>query len=201
MSSAEDDEKLLQWQRRVLPLMLWMIVVLAAFFFFATAIQLWKLNESIRLGPNLPTAQILREQSCPAGRTAAECLALRKTDTAALLEADVVAKRYYQGTQLLTASIWSRYLGFITGMTLALIGAAFILGKIESRESNAEGRAGPWSVSLKSASPGLVLCFFGTVLMIVSMTTQAELHSTDRAVYVGELPQVNFDTAAPDAKK
>lgn len=201
VSDRKGDEELIRWQRRVLPLMVRMIAGLAIFFFTATAFQLWKLNSSVLSGPTLASANILREQSCPANQTATECLAVRKSDTAALLEADVVAKRYHQGTQLVTASIWSRYLGFITGMTLALIGAAFILGKIESPESNAEGQAGPWRASLKTASPGLALCFFGTVLMIVSMTTQAELHGTDRAVYVGDLPQVDFDATSSSTKK
>lgn len=199
MGNGRGDEQLVRWQRRVLPLMVGLIAGLAVFFFAATALQLWKLDEGIRAGPTLPAAAILRDATCPAGQSAADCLALRRSDTAALLEADLVAKRYHQGTQLLTASIWSRYLGFVTGMTLALIGASFVLGKIETAESNAEGQAGGWRVSLKTASPGLVLCLLGTVLMIAAMTTQAELRGVDRAVYVGELPELDFGVPASAA--
>ncbi|MBX3638241.1 MAG: hypothetical protein KF683_22950 [Rubrivivax sp.] len=174
----------LRWQRRLLPLMVWMLAGLTVFFFISTLIQLLQVQQRIVGGPAIAAPQVLRAADCPAGWSADLCLSLRSQDTAALLEADVVAKRYHQANVIVMSSIWSRYLGFITGMTLALVGAAFILGQIDVPPSELQGQGAGWTVSLKTASPGLALVLVGAVLMIVAMVTLHEVKTSDAAVYL-----------------
>lgn len=192
MNKNDQAEHLRHWQLQMRPLMIWMLIGLTVFFFFATAAQLWYLNENIKDTTRLPTQDVMRPFSCEPGRSNDECLDQRRFDTAALLEADTVARRYHQSNVILFSSIWSRYLGFITGMALAMVGAAFILGRIEIEPSEAGGEAGGWKVSLKTASPGLVLCTLGTVLMVVAIAILHEFHSRDESVYVsGGLPKLD----------
>jgi hypothetical protein len=44
------------------------------------------------------------------------------------LERELIARRYDQVNLTVTTRLWTRLMGFITGMILALVGAAFVLG-------------------------------------------------------------------------
>lgn len=194
----QESRSLIRWQRRLLPLMMSMLVGASLFFFIATAWQLWSLNAGIRDSPQLPVEQLLRPANCAPSQSAEACLAQRKFDTSAILEAHTLGHRYHQAMHVVASSIWSRYLGFVTGMTLALIGAAFILGKIDVKESTAEGKFGDWGASLRTTSPGLVLCALGTILMVVAITTLHTFKAEDRALFVtGELPPVDLSAPKP----
>ena len=191
-----DDDKVRRrrWQQRLLPLMVWMLTGLTVFFFVSSLAQLYVLHQRVEDAPPLGTAELLHKTECPPDWGSEACLTLRRQDTAALLEANVVARRYHQASVVIMASVWSRYLGFVTGMTLALVGAAFILGQIETDASEVGGKGGGWEVSLKSASPGLVLAVLGVLLMIASIVTLHEFDTRDAAVYTGGagLPSVDL---------
>ena len=58
-------------------------------------------------------------------------LRARRARDALALEQELVARRYEQANLMLSTSLWTRLMGFITGMILALVGAAFILGKLQ----------------------------------------------------------------------
>jgi hypothetical protein len=110
----------------------------------------------------------------------------------AILEANAVERRYHQANVLLMSRVWARYLGFVTGMILALVGAAFILGKLrEEMTSIGVSRAGT-SGTLQSSSPGLVLAVLGVVLMAITIVTNQEISTTDSSIYM--------QLAAPQAK-
>ena len=207
-TGTASDEHRRRWQMRLLPLMVWMLAGLTVFFFISTLVQLMVVQQRIAAAPAIAAAQVLRVPDCPPGWAPDDCLTLRRHDTAALLEADTVANRYHQANVLVMSSIWSRYLGFITGMTLALVGAAFILGQIDAQPSELQGQGGGWNVSLKTASPGLALVAAGVALMIVSMVTLHEIKTRDDAVYLpgsgvprkgGELPPLLLEPSAPPA--
>lgn len=81
-----------------------------------------------------------------------------------LMEADALDKRYRQASALLMSRIWTRQLAFMTGMVLAFIDAAFIIGKLSEGRSHVTVGAADWKAGISSASPGLVLAFLGTLL-------------------------------------
>jgi hypothetical protein len=73
-------------------------------------------------------------------------------------------------------------------MILALVGAAFILGRLQepASEVSVASPAGNWG--LKSASPGIILAVLGTVLMLTTILTNHRIDVTDAAVYLRDSP-------------
>jgi len=71
-------------------------------------------------------------------------------------------------------------------MILALVGAAFILGKIRESETRLDVN-GIWKFSIITASPGLVLALLGTILMITTIVTHFEIAVEDAPVYTGRI--------------
>jgi hypothetical protein len=75
-------------------------------------------------------------------------------------------------------------MGFVTGMILALVGAVFILGKLRESSSEFEAQTDVMVLSLKSASPGIILAALGVGLMLTTIVTHHEISVTDVPVYV-----------------
>ncbi len=115
-----------------------------------------------------------------------------------LLEQNVIERRYKQVNSVLIARTWTRYLGFTTGMILALVGAAFILGKIRESETTLSQETSALKFSLATSSPGIVLATLGTGLMALSLLVRFEINTRDVPLYITELslpgPAVTNDT-------
>ena len=82
-----------------------------------------------------------------------------------------------RATALLMSRIWTRQLAFITGVVLAFIGAVFIIGKSSENKTDANLGGPHWQAGISSTSPGLILGFFGTVLMAVALVVQPQVRS------------------------
>ncbi len=166
--------------------MTWMVVGLTAFFFLASLAQLIYLQRQIgRESPITLSVEALGAQP-GASAPAAERLAVSPFRAAAEMEVQLVARRYRQATILLMARVWTSYLGFATGMILALVGAAFILGKLRDPVTELGLKASGTDWALKTASPGIVMAVLGTALMLATLITHHRIDVTDRAVYLIE---------------
>jgi hypothetical protein len=174
------------WQRRLLPLMTRMLVGLTAFFFIVTLGQLLYLNSSIQSSPTLSHDDLMASVPTATADSGTAGSDVDRLRLLASLEANVVARRYHQANVALMASIWSKYLGFMTGMTLAMVGAAFVLGQLRISGSDVSAKTVGGEVTLRSASPGLVLVVLGVVLMSMTIVTKSEVSSKDVPVYVGQ---------------
>lgn len=87
--------------------------------------------------------------------------------TLARLEEKSLDRRYSQGGLLLVSRIFTKYLGFFTGMILAIVGAVFIIGKLQESSSDIEGAIGEqMKLKIVSSSPGIIFGVLGTVLML-----------------------------------
>ena len=183
---APADKELLKWQRKLLPVMTGFIIALAAIFFCFSAIHLYQVSGFIEVehGRDIRT-QIESEVARPANSPASGEETLQ--NSLLLLEADTLDKRYHEASAILLSRIWTRQLAFITGMVMAFLGAVFILGKMSESTSNISGEGGQWKVAITSASPGIILSFFGTVLLITSLLIQSPLDLTDGPAYIGAL--------------
>lgn len=190
-SSAADRH----WQERLLPFMIRMLGGLTIFFLVASFAQLIYLHNRIENGPVLP-----RNLLVPA-KTAGGINEI--DDAIVLLEAHVVDLRYHQTNVFLMARVWTNYLGFVTGMTLAMVGAAFILGKLKTEASELEGHTEHAGLTLKTASPGIALAVLGAVLMITTIIVEHPIETKDVPVYLGPgvKPRPNLPTppSAPPA--
>jgi len=186
------------WQKRLLPVMVGLLVTLTAFFFVASFVQLYYLQTRIERAPRLdlsPAMASLDEiakdvQNGKVGDQLAfnNRLEYARWKTLSLLEANALQHRYHHAGVLLISRIWTRYLGFVTGTILAMVGAAFILGKLQEASSNLGAEGGLWKVSLTTASPGLVLATLGTALMLATLATSMDLQVNDGPVYLRDQP-------------
>ena len=73
------------------------------------------------------------------------------------------------------ARTWTSYLGYLTGMILALVGATFILGKLKEEVSTLGVEGSGVKATLRTTSPGLALCFLGTVLILGTIMTHNQI--------------------------
>lgn len=173
------------WQRYMRPLMIAMLVCLTVFFFVATLFQLVNLNTRIGASPKLDATTLFAQSACPPNTSESACVAHRRLTMAAVLEVNIIALRHHEANVLLMSAIWSRYLGFITGMILALVGAAFILGKLSDKGTKVgvEGETSPVRFMLATASPGIVLVISGVALMLITIVTLHQFSTRDAAIY------------------
>ncbi len=182
-AGTDPNRELVLWQRRLLLFMTRFIVVMAAAFFVFSGIHIYQVTRFIQAedGQNIRSL-IQTEIARPTGQglTPGEVT----EHSLLLLEADALDRRYHQAGGLLMSRIWSRQLAFITGMVMAFVGAVFILGKLSESTTDASGGAGEWKVAISSASPGIILSSFGTVLLVSSLFVRATLDVSDGPAYV-----------------
>ena len=179
------------WLRRLPPWMIGMVFGLTFFFFVASAIQLGYLHYEIKKAPDtdgpFALSERLLEGASGTDQTKAalgpEGLPAAAIATLTALERTAMERRYHQANVLLMSRVWTSYLGFVTGMVLAMVGAIFLLGRLEIASSTATFEVANSKMSLGSTSPGLFMAAFGTVLMIVTIVTHHEISVEDRAIY------------------
>ena len=190
-------------QERLVPLMASMVVGLTLFFFIVTFLQLAYLHRRIDRAPTLDLPIMLNDQNVAwQQQLPAEFKAL------AVLESNALERRYHQANVLLMSRVWARYLGFVTGMILALVGAAFILGKLREDATELSGKGGAGEFAIRSTSPGMVLATLGVVLMAITIVTHQEITTADTPIYlravdpkpaISRAPATPADTTAPSA--
>jgi len=101
-----------------------------------------------------------------------------------LLEADALDRRYHQASALLMSRIWAKHLAFMTGMIMAFIGAIFILGKLSESPTSINSEASQWKLAITSSSPGILLAFFGTALVAISIMIHESIDVRDGPAYL-----------------
>ncbi len=182
-ASSDSKASTQAWQKRLLPLMTGILVGLTIFFFITTLIQLAYLNYNILQIPDVQLRAPV-DTAYVSALSAQDAMDARKLDDLAILEAYVVARRYHQAGVQLSSQIWLRYLGFVTGMILALVGASFVLGKLQEPASELTSQLPVVNVSLRTASPGLILAVLGVILMFATITDRDTLDITDKRIYL-----------------
>jgi cytochrome bd-type quinol oxidase subunit 2 len=165
-----------RWQARLRAWMQFIVTGVLAFFLLASGWQIYYLHQKIEKAPAL-------ELEFSAGGSLND--AQEQWRTLARLEAHAIQQRYHQANVILMARIWTTYLGFVTGMILAVVGAAFILGKLREQTSEISGKMENWQVSIVSTSPGLVMVVLGTILMLMTITTHHQINVKDSPLYFG----------------
>jgi hypothetical protein len=108
-----------------------------------------------------------------------------------LLENETIKKRYHNANVILKSQILIKYLGFLTGMILSVLGAIFVLGKFRENPIvfDSNGKI-PQNISMKfqSTSPGIFLALIGAIIMMTTIINKTDIRVDDGIVYVnGEL--------------
>jgi hypothetical protein len=184
--SQGEDQKVHKWQERLLPLMTRVIVGLTIFFFVASLIQLAILHLRIGNEPKFDMLESFTFIPPDAVLTPKDRLNAMKAKASIIMEINTVKRRYHQVNSALASRVWIRYIGFVTGMILAMVGAVFILGKLQGPRSELDAKFQETELSFKSASPGIVLSLLGAILMITTIVTHHKIDMIDQSVYLQE---------------
>lgn len=172
------------WQRRLLPLMASMLIALTVFFCGAISFETFRIQKHIEKTHEIDLRPIFETVGVDQPKTFDTEMELAQWRTMALLESNALQSRYHEATVALLIRICIVFLGFLTGMILVLVGAAFILGKLREAPSNLTAEGGAWKLIVTSASPGLVLAILGTVLMVSTITARIDVNVSDAALYL-----------------
>lgn len=160
-----------KWQLRLLPFLVGTLIALTIFFCAAIAWETRTIQNRMDRAADIDLRPLANAEF--------------RTNGPFLLEADLIERRYRAASVAALSRIYLVFLGFGTGMVMALVGAAFILGKLSEPETSIDGGGSSFKASLRSGSPGVILAFFGTVLMLSTIFSKTDISVSDRAVYVG----------------
>jgi hypothetical protein len=170
------------------PRLLWFLQILIGaltiFFLTATLLQLNRLQN--RIG-DAPVFSLGTAPPPDTGLSSSDRLMYTQWQTLAALERNAIERRYHQVNVLLMSRTWTRYLGFVTGMIMALIGSGFILGKFREASTSLSMESGPVKTALGTSSPGIVLATLGSIVMLATILSHDEIASTDVPQYVNAI--------------
>jgi ABC-type phosphate transport system permease subunit len=190
-SSSEKNElqknkHLFQWQNRLLPWMISIPTVLIGAFILLATLQLNKFEKFIYQGSETKT-----ENTIPSpGAATTDSLLKQNMEYLKLyslvkMEEHSINRRYNQGGVLLMSRIYIKYLGFFTGMILAIVGSVFIISKLKEDVSEIEGNIqDKTKFRLISSSPGIIFGVLGTALMMTTILTHSEISVKDMPLYL-----------------
>lgn len=177
-----------EWQLRLLPLMSGVLVAASLAFLALSLMQTNEVRRQITGGPALQLAPALNAISCQGERmTMAERQSCAQWKVAVVLEAHLIERRYHQANAALMVRALVKYLGFITGMLISIVGSVLILGQITGAASKLSAEATLGKLGIETVWPGLVLVTLGTVLMIVTVFVNPPTNVSDAPVYLSSV--------------
>ena len=192
------DKPPLKWQERLLPTMERTLIGLTIFFFLATFLQMTYLHLSILRAPEINIDPSPGLELNASAKTFDERLKARQFEVRSRMEEFIVTQRYHQANVLLMSGLWVRYLGFITGMVLALVGASFVLGKLREPAQKLSGKFSIIDISLRTTSPGVIMVLLGVVLMFATILDKDYYQVTDGNIYLSSATMLNAETPITD---
>ena len=174
-----------RWQRSLLPMMIGTVIVATLAFLALSLLDTWSVRNRIAQAPVMDVSRDLASVNCRDMTMNADerglCLQWK---VAVLLEQATINRRYHQANVALLVRVSVKYLGFLTGMLMSLVGAVFVLGRLTEApaEFSAEGPFGKFT--LATVSPGIILAALGTILMLTTVMVNPPTDVTDGNVYL-----------------
>jgi len=179
------------------PMIKGMLIGLTIFFFLASMWQLYYLHQRIADTPDLHLNEMLQKSGNKFSNEK-QIISLLELQSRVALEEYALKRRYHQGNVLLMSRIWVSYLSFVTGMILCLVGASFILGRIQEPASKINADSKVVKFSVVSSSPGIILAALGTALIMTSILTNHRIAVEDASVYLrSQVSKTVFDPVLP----
>lgn len=175
------------WQRRLVPVMVGMVVAAAIFFALISVREFDRLQETLK-PPASEVQRILGDIDKIKGENFDQQLILADRKIGFVLEQQSIDRRYQQAHAIILGRLWTRFMAFTTGTLMALIGAAFILGKMRESGSEIGAEGTGIRVSVTSASPGIILAVLGTTLIVAALFSYFEVSTTDPPSYRNAAP-------------
>lgn len=178
--------QLASWQNRLLPWLVIMPTILILLFIYLATRQMQRFNAVIDAKEESVIEKLIPTKADSALNAKLKGdLDYIRWITLARLEEKSLDRRYSQGGLLLVSRIFTKYLGFFTGMILAIVGAVFIIGKLQESSSDIEGGIGEqMKLKIVSSSPGIIFGVLGTVLMLYTILQHAEISVKDQPLFL-----------------
>ena len=195
--SDENQNHITKWQNKLLPWLILMPTALIAVFIYLAYFQLQNFNEVIEAKP--PELFIDDVLINPKEIKSEDSIILKyqkyiRWVTLTKLEQESYYRRYNQAGLLLMSRIYKGYMGFFTGMILAIVGSVFIIGKIKESTSEIAGSINEKiKFSLVSSSPGIIFGVLGTALMLATILTHNQVQVEDTPLYLNENTILSLD--------
>jgi hypothetical protein len=176
---------LISWQTKLMPWMVMLPTTLILIFVYLSTVQLNNFSKEIN---NYKTSELdkvfINKRDSSFHFIITNSPEVTKLYLLAKMEEQLINKRYSQGGALLISRLYTKYLGFFTGMILAIVGAIFIISKLSEEQTSLAASSDTVKLSLVSTSPGIIFGILGTVLMLSTILSQSEIHITDGATYL-----------------
>ena len=196
--NREQEKNLYRWQRKLMPWMVFMPTVLIGVFILLATLQMRHFESYMYHGDQ---SEMIKYLPDPSSKSLDSSITWKmeylKLYTLARMEEHTINRRYNQAGASMMSGIFTKYLGFFTGMILAIVGAVFIISKLREDASDlAMSVSEQVKLKLMSSSPGIIFGVLGTFLMIVTVIKKVELDVADSPLY---LNQYTLQSAATQA--
>lgn len=178
MNATIDPGNPNDWQRLLLPFMTRAIVLAGLAFFLSSSVHVLMMHSDLRMKPSEARLELPQSRSHsgqPMPQAWAGILALEHQ--ALLHRQQTINAVVLRQTSLL-------HLGFLTGTVLCLVGAVFVLGRLQTSDSSFEGAAPTLKVSVRNASPGIVLAMLGSGLMCATLYHRFQFNLPQHTSYL-----------------
>src|SRR5690348_5415379 len=157
-TASANDKHIIDWQKRMMP---WLIIAPSALiliFILLATVQLRSFESHIYQSDSLNISKSLpKVDSVTIDTSINTKLGYLKLYALTKMEEYSINRRYNQAGEILVSGIYTKYMGFFTGMILAIVGAIFIISKLKEDTSNLEGTINEHiNFKLVSSSPGIV---------------------------------------------
>ena len=188
--SSNVDSKKLRWQVKLLPFVILVLTVLIIAFLVLGSFYAFSINRKndIMIDNHFSQFQSINHEW---KNLSEESLALM------VLEEKSMNYRFVQSINTNKYNVWMRFTMYLIGTIMCFIGSIFILSKISEDESNFAGEGGGLKLNLSSSSPGLLLAFFGSVLITVGIYKTNSFDFNDAPRYVNSIIVKNKSDVIP----
>jgi hypothetical protein len=175
-----EDAAVVRWQTRLLPFMIGSLIVVGLTFIAST---LWFFHDlEQRLEWRQTDVVSVLDKLGSQGAPAADPQSYRDWYVRATLESVALQQRFNVQATVVKGRLWTRFMGFLTGMLLALTGCVFVLGKMrEPVDFTGEGQG--MKVAL-AASPGVFLSLIGAILIGISLVVETTVELSDMSIFL-----------------
>lgn len=183
LANLTHSKEAMQWQKRLLPFLVGVPIALAFVFIVLATVQLNDFKSAIYskqqndlIGAVIPLPKEAKKLNN------AE---YTKWVTLVHMEQESLDKRYKQAGFLLISRVFTKYLGFFTGMILAIVGAAFIIAKLSEGQTVIDATVTEQAkVNIASSSPGIIFGVLGTTLMLATILTHSDISVQEEPMYL-----------------
>lgn len=178
-----------QWQLKVLPFMTRAIAVMGLLFFLSSFVQIHLMHVELQTAPEVEEASAsLDDLESPAKAE------LMRWNALVTLERETLRAREQATNAVILRQASLLNLGFLTGMVLCLVGAVFVLGRLQEPATSLSGETPQLKVALNTSSPGIVLVVLGAGLICATLFHHYQFNLPDKTVY---LPPAQYTLSIP----